>query len=122
MREAKAAAALNHVNIITIYEFGEEQDTVFMAMELLEGQDLRELLAQGKIARLDDKLAIMEQILDGLAFAHAKGVVHRDLKPGNVHVLPNGEVKIMDFGLARRTQDGAATGVIMGTPYYMAPE
>ena len=64
----------------------------------------------------------MEQILDGLAFAHAKGVVHRDLKPGNVHVLPNGQIKIMDFGLARRAQDGAATGVIMGTPYYMAPE
>ena len=94
----------------------------FMAMELLEGNDLRELLAEGKVASLEDKLAIMEQILDGLAFAHAKGVVHRDLKPGNVHVLPNGQVKIMDFGLARRAQDGAATGVVMGTPYYMAPE
>ena len=121
-REAQSAAQLNHPNIITVYDFGEEQGMAFMAMELLEGSDLRELLAEGKVASLEDKLAIMEQILDGLAFAHAKGVVHRDLKPGNVHVLPNGQVKIMDFGLARRAQDGAATGVIMGTPYYMAPE
>ena len=74
----------------------------YMAMELLEGQDLRELLAKGKPRALEDKLAMMEQILDGLAFAHSKGVMHRDLKPGNVHVLPNGQIKIMDFGLARR--------------------
>ena len=121
-REAQSAAQLNHPNIITVYDFGEEQGMAFMAMELLEGSDLRELLAQGKVESLEDKLAIMEQILDGLAFAHAKGVVHRDLKPGNVRVLPNGQIKIMDFGLARRAQDRAATGVIMGTPYYMAPE
>ena len=121
-REAQSAAQLNHPNIITVYDFGEEQGMAYMAMELLEGSDLRELLAQGKVKSLEDKLSLMEQILDGLAFAHAKGVVHRDLKPGNVHVLPNGQVKIMDFGLARRAQDGAATGVIMGTPFYMAPE
>jgi tRNA A-37 threonylcarbamoyl transferase component Bud32 len=121
-REAQAAAQLNHPNIITVYDFGEEQGMAFMAMELLEGNDLRELLAQGKPSGLEDKLKVMEQILDGLAFAHAKGLVHRDLKPGNVHVLPSGQIKIMDFGLARRSQDGAATGVIMGTPFYMAPE
>lgn len=121
-REAQSAAQLNHPNIITVYDFGEEQGMAYMAMELLEGNDLRELLAEGRVATLEDKLAIMEQILDGLAFAHSKGVVHRDLKPGNVHVLPNGQVKVMDFGLARRAQDAAATGVIMGTPYYMAPE
>jgi len=70
-----------------------------------------------------EKLAIMEQISEGLAFAHANGVVHRDLKPGNIHILPNGKVKILDFGLARRsTDDAARTSVIMGTPYYMAPE
>ena len=121
-REAKAAANLNHPNIITVHEFWEEQDVAYMAMELLDGFDLRELLDKKTFISLDDKLAYMEQILDGLAFAHAKGVLHRDLKPGNVRVLPNGQIKIMDFGLARRTQDGAATGVIMGTPYYMAPE
>jgi tRNA A-37 threonylcarbamoyl transferase component Bud32 len=122
VREAQAAAKLNHPNIITVYDFGEEQGQAYMAMELLEGQDLRELLAKGTLASLEGKLAIMEQILDGLAFAHSKGVVHRDLKPGNVHVLPNGQIKIMDFGLARRAEDAAASGALMGTPYYMAPE
>ncbi len=122
-REARAAAQLNHPNIVTVYDFGDEQGMAYMAMELLEGQDLRELLAKGTLTRLDEKVAIMEQILDGLAFAHANGVVHRDLKPGNVHVLPYGQIKVMDFGLARRTADDAAsTGVIRGTPYYMAPE
>lgn len=121
-REARAAAQLNHPNIITVYDFGEEGGMAYMAMELLEGTDLRELLAAGALKSLEDKLAMMEQIVDGLAFAHAKGVWHRDLKPGNVHVLPNGQIKIMDFGLARRAQDAAASGVVMGTPYYMAPE
>ncbi|HXK12654.1 MAG TPA: protein kinase [Vicinamibacteria bacterium] len=121
-REAKAAAQLNHPNIITVHDFGEEQGQAYMAMELLEGHDLRDLLERGEVKGLGTKLAIMEQVLDGLAFAHSKGVVHRDLKPGNVHVLPSGQVKIVDFGLARRTEDGAATGVVMGTPYYMAPE
>jgi tRNA A-37 threonylcarbamoyl transferase component Bud32 len=121
-REAQSAAQLNHPNIITVYDFGEEQGMAYMAMELLEGQDLRELLAKGALARLEDKLAIMEQILDGLAFAHAKGVFHRDLKPGNVRLLPSGQAKVMDFGLARRVEDAAETGDIRGTPYYMAPE
>ena len=120
--EARAAAQLNHPNIITVYDFGEERGMAYMAMELLEGHDLRQLLSSGKAMQLDEKLAMMEQILDGLAFAHSKGVMHRDLKPGNVHVLPSGQIKIMDFGLARRVQDAAASGVVMGTPYYMAPE
>jgi hypothetical protein len=120
--EARAAAQLNHPNIITVYDFGDERGMAYMAMELLEGNDLRQLLTAGKPMALDEKLAMMEQILDGLAFAHSKGVLHRDLKPGNIHVLPSGQIKIMDFGLARRVQDAAASGVVMGTPYYMAPE
>ena len=121
-REARAAAALNHKNIITVFDFGEEQGVIFMAMELLEGTDLREVIEKRTITRVLEKLGIMEQICDGLGFAHAKGVVHRDLKPGNIHILPTGEVKIMDFGLAHRSEDAARTSVIMGTPYYMAPE
>jgi len=121
-REARAAAQLNHPNIVTIHDFGEEQGMAYMAMELLEGQDLRQLLRKDALANLDDKLATMEQVLEGLAFAHSKGVVHRDLKPGNVRVLPQGRVKIMDFGLARLAEDGAATGALMGTPHYMSPE
>jgi serine/threonine protein kinase len=122
LREAQSAAQLNHPNVITIHDFGEEQSVAYMAMELLEGDDLRELIVRQRAMSLEQKLVIMEQILDGLAFAHSKGVVHRDLKPGNVRVLPSGQVKIMDFGLARRTEDGATTGVVLGTPHYMAPE
>ncbi|HEX9186791.1 MAG TPA: serine/threonine-protein kinase, partial [Vicinamibacteria bacterium] len=122
LREAKAAARLNHPNIITVHEFSEEKGVAYMAMELLEGRDLRQILERGEIPSLEDRLAVMEQVLDGLAYAHANGVVHRDLKPGNVHVQPSGRVKIVDFGLAQRVEDVAASGPIMGTPYYMAPE
>jgi tRNA A-37 threonylcarbamoyl transferase component Bud32 len=121
-REAQSAAALNHPNIITVYDFGEEQGTIYMAMELLEGTDLRELIEKKALTSIAQKLKIMEEICEGLAFAHGKGVTHRDLKPGNIHILPSGHVKIMDFGLARRSEDAARTSVIMGTPYYMAPE
>jgi serine/threonine-protein kinase len=121
-REARSAAALNHPNIITVFDFGEEAGIIYMAMELLEGTDLRELIENGTLTEVVEKLGIMEQICDGLAFAHAKGIVHRDLKPGNIHILPTGQVKIMDFGLARLSEDAVRTSVIMGTPYYMAPE
>jgi tetratricopeptide (TPR) repeat protein len=122
-REAQAAASLNHPNIVTVHDFGEEQGKIYMAMELLEGTDLRDVIGNPAQRRLEDKLAIMEQVCDGLAFAHAKNIVHRDLKPGNIHILPNGTVKIMDFGLARLgSSDMTATGLVMGTPNYMSPE
>src|SRR5260370_29219308 len=107
---------------MTVFDFGEEQGIIYIAMELLEGTDLREVIEKRTLTKTIDKLRIMEQICEGLAFAHAKGVIHRDLKPGNIHILPLGQVKIMDFGLARRSGDAARTSVIMGTPYYMAPE
>ncbi len=121
-REARAAAQLAHPNIITIFEAAEDQGIVYMAMELLDGTDLQDLIEKEALKTTADKLAIMEQICEGLGFAHARGIIHRDLKPGNIHVLPNGQVKIMDFGLARRSEDMARTSMIMGTPYYMAPE
>jgi len=121
-REAQSAAQLNHPNIVTVFDFGEEDGLVYMAMELLEGQDLRDLI-RSRDVRIGDKLSIMEQLCDGLAFAHAKGIVHRDLKPGNIHVQPNGQVKILDFGLARLGEsDITRTGTVMGTPHYMSPE
>ena len=121
-REAQSAAQLNHPNIVTVFDFGEEDGLIYMAMELLEGRDLRDLI-RARDAHLGDKLAIMEQLCDGLGFAHAKGVVHRDLKPGNIHVQPNGQVKILDFGLARLgDSDITRTGTVMGTPNYMSPE
>ena len=121
VREAKAAAALNHPNIITVHDFGEHEGMPYMAMEILDGHDLKDLIEKRQLPDIEVRIAIMEQICDGLAFAHGKGVVHQDLKPGNIRILSSGGVKVMDFGLALR-KDDAASGQIMGTPYYMAPE
>ena len=122
-REAQSAARLNHPNIITVYDYGEEHNKIYMAMELLEGSDLKQAIVQRAPLSLDDKLEIMDQISDGLAFAHAGDIVHRDLKPANIHLLPNGQVKIMDFGLARLGgSEMTRTGMVMGTPHYMSPE
>jgi tetratricopeptide (TPR) repeat protein len=123
LREAQSAARLNHPNIITVFDLGEDAGRVYMAMELLEGTDLRELINSKSVADLGQKIDFMEQVCDGLAYAHAKQVVHRDLKPGNIHVQPSGQVKIMDFGLARLgASEMTATGTVMGTPNYMSPE
>jgi serine/threonine protein kinase len=122
-REAQAAALLAHPNIVTVHDFGEEQGLTYMAMELLEGQDLKDVIGTPKMAVLEDKLRVMEQIAAGLALAHGKGVVHRDLKPANIHLQPNGQVKLVDFGLARLDEsDMTQTGVVLGTPNYMSPE
>ena len=122
-REAQAAALLSHPNIVTVHDFGEEQGLIYMAMELLEGTDLRDAIDRKLLPTLDAKLRVMEQICTGLAFAHSKGVVHRDLKPANIHVQPNGQVKIVDFGLARlNSSDMTQDGIVLGTPNYMSPE
>jgi serine/threonine-protein kinase len=122
-REAQSAARLNHPNIITVYDYGEEHGKIYMSMELLEGIDLKQTIVQRAPLSLDEKLEIMEQISDGLAFAHAGDIVHRDLKPANIHLLANGQVKIMDFGLARLGgSEMTRTGMVMGTPHYMSPE
>ena len=121
-REAQSAALLSHPNIITVYELGFEGEQLFMAMELLDGIDLKHVLT-GRKMTLDEKLEVVEQICEGLAFAHAHEIVHRDLKPANIHVLPSGKVKIMDFGLARLSgSEMTSTGMVMGTPHYMSPE
>ena len=122
-REAQSAGRLNHPNIITVYDFGDDDGQAYIAMELLEGDDLKDLIARHVVFSLDEKLDLMEQMAEGLAFAHARGVIHRDLKPANIHVLPGGRVKIMDFGLARvASSDMTRTGLILGTPNYMSPE
>ena len=122
-QEAKAAGRLSHPCIITIYDIGREGDMAYMAMEMLEGIDLRSRMSQGRIP-VPHAIDIAEQVADGLAFAHEHGVVHRDVKPGNIMILGGDRVKILDFGIARmRVSDlKTQTGVLLGTPKYMSPE
>jgi serine/threonine protein kinase len=121
--EAQSAARLNHPNIITIYDYGQERGKIYLAMELLDGADLRTVINRGSSISVEQKVTLMEQIAEGLAYAHTHQVVHRDLKPGNIHVLPSGQAKILDFGLARLgSSEITQSGVIMGTPNYMSPE
>jgi len=124
-REAQACARLTHPNIVTLYDMGEEGGRLFIVMEMLDGEELRSLIAQRKILPLEDKIAIMMQVCDGLHYAHQKGIVHRDIKPGNIMVLRDGQVKILDFGIALMTtaeMDLTRTGLIMGTLRYVSPE
>ena len=122
-REAQAAALLNHPNIVTVHDFGEEDGLLYMAMELLEGKDLRDAIDNELLKTLDEKLDVMDGILAALDYAHAKGVVHRDIKPANIHLGPGRQVKIMDFGLARvSTSEMTQEGIVLGTPNYMSPE
>jgi eukaryotic-like serine/threonine-protein kinase len=122
-QEARAAGKLTHPNIVTTFDFGEEGDLAYMAMELLEGTDLRERLLKGALPTAE-AVGIAVQVADGLGFAHERGVVHRDIKPGNIMLLERGGAKIMDFGIARmRTEDfKTSTGFVMGTPRFMSPE
>ncbi|HNX93866.1 MAG TPA: protein kinase [Holophaga sp.] len=124
-REAQAAGVLNHPNIVTIYEFGEDQGVLFIAMERVKGEDLEELIRRQGLAH-GEVLEVLAQVCDGLEFAHRSGVIHRDIKPSNVRVLRDGRrlgVKVMDFGVARiHGSDMTATGTVVGTVSYMAPE
>ncbi len=122
-QEARAAGGLNHPNLITIYDIGREADTAYMAMELLDGIELRELMKRGRVA-LPFALEIAAQVADGLAFAHEHGVVHRDVKPANVMIIRGRHAKIMDFGIARvRVSDiQTQAGAVLGSPKYMSPE
>src|SRR4029450_294266 len=124
-REAQACAKLSHPNIVTIHDLGEADGNLFIVMELLDCDELRQLLAKRAITHLEDKFPIMLQICEGLEFAHDKGIVHRDVKPANIFVLRNGQVKILDFGIAliAAAQTGLTrAGLIVGTLQYMAPE
>ncbi len=124
-REAQACAKLNHPNIVVVHDLGEDASQLFIVMEFLEGHELKALIERQTLT-LEEKLALMIQVCEGLHFAHQKGIIHRDIKPGNIFVLRNGQVKILDFGIARiaaGTDPGLTrTGFIMGTLRYMSPE
>jgi serine/threonine protein kinase len=121
--EAKAAARLQHPNIITVYELGEDRGLPFIAMELLPGTDLEALMRSGEPLMLQEKLDLVIQVCRGLAYAHDHKIVHRDIKPSNVRVLEDGSVKIMDFGIAKLGGTGVTkTGMMVGTVHYMSPE
>jgi WD40 repeat protein len=122
-REARAAARLQHPNIVTIYELGEVDGTLFIAMELLEGMDLAQAMTPADRLPMIQKLRVVVDISRALDYAHKRGVFHRDVKPANVRILKDGTVKIVDFGIARLEDSTMTqTGVVLGTPSYMAPE
>ncbi|MCP3177236.1 MAG: CHASE2 domain-containing serine/threonine-protein kinase [Desulfuromonadales bacterium] len=122
-REAEAAGRLNHPNIVTIYDVGEDHDMAYMAMELLEGGDLSRHCQQGRLLGPAEVLRIVSKVAAALEYAHEHEVVHRDIKPGNIMLTTSGQVKVTDFGIARLVPNSRTqTGVILGTPSYMSPE
>jgi len=123
MREAQAAAALDHPNICTVYEFDEAEEKTFISMAYVEGKSLRKSLESGPL-ELDEALRIATQVAEGLQIAHKKGIIHRDIKSANIMVTEDNQAKIMDFGLARMTGGTLITqeGTAMGTIAYMSPE
>jgi len=123
-QEIKAAGRLNHPNIVTIYDVGKTESVAYMAMEFLEGQELKDMIASGKLPPADQVVDIIAQVADGLWFAHQQDIVHRDVKPSNIMVLRGGIAKITDFGIARLPNSAVKTmtGLILGSPRYMSPE
>ena len=127
VREAQAAGILNHPSIVTVHDIGQDDPSgmSFIAMEYVEGQNLKEMLAQGRPLSFEQAADIIAQVAEGLDFAHAKGIVHRDVKPANIILLDGNRAKITDFGIAKITSGVAnltTTGQFLGTPNYMAPE
>ena len=124
LKEARVAARLNHPNIVQIYDFGCVENTHYIAMEYVDGQPLRRQLAMGRFSERD-ALVVARETVRGLAVAHAQGIVHRDIKPDNLMLTMNGEVKIVDLGIAKRLDEDQAqtqTGQAIGTPHYISPE
>ena len=121
--EAQAAGRLSHPGIVAVYEYGEDEDIAYIAMEYVQSNPLREYFNRGTRFEERDAVSVMAQLLDALEYAHEQGVWHRDIKPANILIMTNGRLKVADFGIARiDTSNLTQTGAVMGTPGYMAPE
>lgn len=123
-QEAKAAGRLSHPNIVTIFDVGRCGDIAYIAMEFLQGRELRDILNDEKLLPVDQVIDIVAQVAQGLAYAHEHGIIHRDIKPSNIMVGREGHVKITDFGIARMASAAVRTqtGMVLGSPKYMSPE
>lgn len=122
-REARACARLQHPNIVTVYDLGEQDGVAYIAMELLVGSDLRKFMSERQTMAIDRKIELMAGVCEGLHHAHEGGIVHRDIKPSNIFLNEDGRAKILDFGVARLpTSSLTMMGRVLGTPHYMAPE
>lgn len=122
-REAQAAGSLQHPNIITVFELGESDGHPFIAMEFVPGRDLDDIIAAREPLTVLEKVELIEQVCRGLAYAHERNIIHRDVKPANIRVSEMGQVKLMDFGVAHLlASELTQSGSLVGTPYYMAPE
>ncbi len=123
IREAQSAGQMAHPHIVTVYDYGEHEGTPYIVMEFLAGSELSKVLERGTRLPLSEVVRLMTQLLGALAYAHQRKVVHRDIKPGNIFVLDDGSLKVVDFGLARvEASNLTDTGAILGTPAYMSPE
>src|SRR5437660_739175 len=122
-REAQAAGRLSHPNIVSIYDFGEEEGVWYIAMEYVKGRELKDYFQANERFTTADMVRIMTKLLDALDYSHRQGVVHRDIKPANIILLPDGSVKVADFGIAHiETSNMTQVGTTLGTPAYMSPE
>src|ERR671919_793401 len=132
-REAQSAASLNHPSIVSVYDTGEELDPngsgvllPYIVMELVEGRTLRDILREGRKILPERALEITASVLSALDYSHRAGIIHRDIKPGNVMLTPSGDVKVMDFGIARAISDASSTmtqtAAVVGTAQYLSPE
>ena len=121
--EAQTAGMLSHPHIVTIYDAGTDHDLSYIAMEYLEGVDLKEYAKADSLLSTREVIRLVAEVAEALGYAHNKGVVHRDIKPANIMYLKNGMAKVTDFGIARAVASSKTkTGVVKGTPFYMSPE
>lgn len=122
-REAQSAGTLNHPNIMTIFDVGEDGNLAYIAMEMIDGRDLEHWCKKENLLKVKDTLMVIAKVAEALDFAHSNGIIHRDIKPGNIMVTKKGDIKVADFGIARiQSSSATKTGTVLGTPSYMSPE